>query len=83
MPRSSICPSLLLLAALGACTEPTDQPAKVPATLPAVPSPTPHTTLRTAACAGEYNGGDPARQRAAGGTLTGYPESDSTVLFWM
>lgn len=80
--RLSIRPSLLLLAALGACTEPADQSTKVPATPPAAPVPPPRSTLLTASYAGEYNWGDTTREQA-GGTLTVYPESDSTVLFFL
>ncbi len=39
----------------------------------------PRPTLLTAPYAGEYEWGDPKREQA-GGTLTVYPESDSTVL---
>jgi hypothetical protein len=38
--------------------------------------------VQTAQYAGEYNWGDAQRQEA-GGTLTVYPESDSTVLFYL
>jgi hypothetical protein len=79
MTRLLRCPGLLLLATLGACTEPADQATKAPTTLPAAAPVTPHTTLLTASYAGEYNWGDPKRKEA-GGTLTVYPESDSTVL---
>ena|GEM_PF-1949029 len=80
--RLPIRPTLLLLAALGACTEPADQSTKAPATTGAGPAAPPRATLLTAAYAGEYNWGDTTREQA-GGTLTVYPESDSTVLFFL
>ncbi|MDO7874409.1 hypothetical protein Q5H93_06665 [Hymenobacter sp. ASUV-10] len=70
---------LLPLALLAACTEPTarqPEAAETPASAPAAPG------LRTAAYAGEYNWGDTTRTEA-GGTLTVYPESDSTVLLYL
>jgi hypothetical protein len=78
MIRLSLCLSLLL-ATLGACTEPADQAAKNPVTPPATAPVALRTTLLTASYAGEYNWGDP-RRKEAGGTLYVYPESDSTVL---
>ncbi|RPD45237.1 hypothetical protein DNI29_17750 [Hymenobacter sediminis] len=79
MIRLSTC-SVLLLAALGACTETTDQSAQKPATAPPPTSPAaPRATLQTASYAGEYNWGDTTREQA-GGTLLVYPETDSTVL---
>jgi hypothetical protein len=79
MTRLSFPLTLLLLATLGACTEPTDRAAKNPATLPAAAPTPPRSALLTASYAGEYNWGDPKRKEA-GGTLYVYPESDSTVL---
>ena len=69
-----------LLLGLAACTEATDQKAATatPAAPPAAPVPA---GPRTAQYAGEYNWGDP-RRKQAGGTLTVYPESDSTVLVY-
>lgn len=75
MIRLSVCPSLLLVITLGACTETTDHATKNSA----APAAAPGATLQTAAYAGEYNWGDTTRQQA-GGTLLVYPESDSTVL---
>lgn len=71
--------SCLLLLGLAACTESADHPAtaSVPVTTPAAAPAGP----RTALYAGEYNWGDPRREQA-GGTLTVYPESDSTVLVY-
>jgi hypothetical protein len=70
---------LCLLPGLAACTETADQkaPAAAPKTSPAAAAAGP----RTAPYAGEYNWGDPKRKQA-GGTLTVYPESDSTVLVY-
>ncbi len=72
-----------LLLGLAACTETTDQKAPVAspkispdALLAAAP-----TGPRTAQYAGKYNWGDP-RRKQAGGTLTVYPESDSTLLVY-
>lgn len=76
MTRLVLRPSLLLLATLAACTEPTNQATKAPVTPPAALARPP---LLTAAYAGEYQWGDSARKEA-GGTLYVYPESDSTVL---
>jgi hypothetical protein len=73
-----------LLLGLAACTETTDQR---PATAtPVAPSAAPGPVVapagpRTATYAGEYSWGDPKRKQA-GGTLTVYPESDSTVLMY-
>lgn len=79
MTRLFLRPGLLLLATLGACTEPVEQDTKALATSPAaVPAP-PRATLLTASYAGEYSWGDSTRKEA-GGTLYVYPESDSTVL---
>jgi hypothetical protein len=79
MIRLFLRPGLLLQATLGACTEPAEQATKAPAMPPpAAPAP-PRATLLTASYAGEYNWGDSTRKEA-GGTLTVYPESDSTVL---
>jgi len=87
--RLSVC----LLLGLAACTEPAE---KVPAATPeaasaspaaAAPAATSATAaalsagFRTAQYAGEYNWGDP-RRKQAGGSLTVYPESDSTVLVY-
>ena len=76
-----------LLLGLAACTEATDQksttasPAASPAA-PVAPAAAPASVgPRTATYAGEYNWGDPKRKQA-GGTLTVYPESDSTVLLY-
>jgi len=69
----------LLLATLGACTEPADHAGKTPATPPATTPTPPRSARLTASYAGEYNWGDPQRKEA-GGTLYVYPESDSTVL---
>lgn len=74
---------LCLLLGFTACTETTDQRA-TPATTktsPAAPPAAASAGLRTTQYAGEYNWGDPKRQQA-GGTLTVYPESDSTVLVY-
>lgn len=79
MIRVAIRTSLLLLATLGACTEPADQSSKTVATAPAGPSAKPPIGLLTASYAGEYSWGDSTRKEA-GGTLCIYPESDSTVL---
>lgn len=75
--------SLCLLLGLAACTETTDQkaPASAPKTSPPATSTVASVEPRTASYAGEYNWGDPKRQQA-GGTLTVYPESDSTVLVY-
>jgi hypothetical protein len=72
-----------LLLSLAACTESADQAAttSVPATIPAVVTATAPAGPRTALYAGEYNWGDPKREQA-GGTLTVYPESDSTLLVY-
>lgn len=79
MTRLFLCTGLLL-ATLGACTGPADQVATPPATLPATKAAArPSTGLLTYSYAGEYQWGDPKRKEA-GGTLTIYPESDSTVL---
>lgn len=79
MTRLFLRPGLLLLATLGACTEPADQATKALASPPAAAATPPRATLLTASYAGEYNWGDPKRKEA-GGTLSVYPESDSTVL---
>lgn len=71
MMRLSLRPGLLLLATLGACTEPTNQATQAPAAPPK--------TLLTSSYAGEYSWGDSTRKES-GGTLYVYPESDSTVL---
>jgi hypothetical protein len=68
--KSYFTPALLLL--LTGCQP--DQPAATP------PAARPAGFLTTA-YAGEYNWGDPTRKQA-GGTLTVYPESDSTVLVY-
>lgn len=82
----------LLLATLAACTDPAtrteaaDKAPAAPAATPAAASTTttaaPPAALRTATYAGEYNWGDTKREQA-GGTLLVYPESDSTVLFYL
>jgi len=77
MMRLPACASLLLLATLGACTEPAEQSTKKLSQSPAAPAPA--RSLLTASYAGEYNWGDTTREQA-GGTLLVYPESDSTVL---
>lgn len=79
MTRFYLRPGLLLLATLGACTEPADQAAKAPATPKAAAPAAPRTALLTVSYAGEYSWGDSTRKEA-GGTLYVYPESDSTVL---
>jgi len=77
--RLALCPILLLLATLGACTEPADQAAKAQAKTPKTAPTAQRAALLTAPYAGEYNWGDTTRKEA-GGTLYVYPESDSTVL---
>jgi hypothetical protein len=74
---------LCLLLGLAACTEATDQkvPAATPQTSPAATPAAAPAAPRTTQYAGEYNWGDP-RRKQAGGTLTVYPESDSTVLVY-
>lgn len=79
MTRLFLRPSLLLLATLGACTEPANQATQAPAAHPAVAPTAPQKTLLTSSYAGEYSWGDSTRKQA-GGTLYVYPESDSTVL---
>lgn len=75
--------SLGLLLGLAACTETTNQQATTapPAAAPAAPAATAPVGVRTTPYAGEYNWGD-AKRKQAGGTLTVYPESDSTVLVY-
>jgi hypothetical protein len=72
-----------LLLGLAACTETTDQkaPTAAPRTSPATTTPAAPAGPRTAQYAGEYSWGDPKRKQA-GGSLTVYPESDSTVLVY-
>ena len=79
MTRLFLRPGLLLLATLSACTEPAEQATKSPAAPPATAPAPAGGALLTASYAGEYQWGDPTRKQA-GGTLTVYPESDSTVL---
>jgi hypothetical protein len=71
----------LLLLSLAACTDSTE---RAPATPPPAAGPAPKAPLgvQTAQYAGEYNWGDEQRKEA-GGTLTVYPESDSTVLVYL
>jgi hypothetical protein len=81
-----------LLFALAACTDPaTNQPGNDKPTATAPPAaaapvapvaPVAPAGPLTTQYAGEYNWGDTTRQDA-GGTLTVYPESDSTVLFYL
>jgi hypothetical protein len=72
-----------LLLGLAACTETTDQ--KASSSIKTAPATTTAADVlansRTVPYAGEYNWGDPKRQQP-GGTLTVYPESDSTVLVY-
>lgn len=89
MLRRSNLLALLALAALPTCTGPADKQAAgttaVPAAAAARPVALPPTSAAgplTAKYAGEYSWGDDQRE-AAGGTLTVYPESDSTVLFYV
>jgi hypothetical protein len=76
-----------LLLGLAACTETTDPkaPVSAPKTSPAATEPATPTAASagpgTAQYAGEYSWGDPKRKQA-GGSLTVYPESDSTVLLY-
>ena len=70
-------PGLLTLASLAACTDPA-APAARPVAGPVAAG----WALRTASYAGEYSlGGDP--QQDPVGSLLVYPESDSTVLFYL
>ena len=79
MTRFFLRPGLLLLATLGACTEPADQATQAPAAPKAAVPAASRTALLTASYAGEYRWGDSTRKEA-GGALYVYPESDSTVL---
>jgi len=82
MPLLRPAVGLLLLAALAACTEAADKAPAAPVPAPPTASAATPAALRTAAYAGEYNWGDTKREQA-GGTLLVYPESDSTVRFYL
>jgi hypothetical protein len=79
MTRLFLRPGLLLLATLGACTEPTNQATQAPPAPPTAAPTVPQKDLLTSSYAGIYSWGDSTRKES-GGTLYVYPESDSTVL---